>query len=145
MAPVDVVLRFVTAINAHDIAGITALMTDRHRFVDSLGAVVSGKANMREGWQAYLTMVPDYQINVRQMCYNGEVVVILGAARGTYSPDGQLRAENGWETPAAWRVVVNGDRVAEWQVYADNEPIRRRIEAHSAQQADAAARPSAGR
>lgn len=145
MAPVDVALRFVAAINAHDIADITALMTDGHCFVDSLGAAVCGKANMREGWQAYLTMVPDYQIDIRQMCHNGEVVVFLGAARGTYSPDGRLREEYGWETPAAWRVVVKGERVAEWQVYADNEPIRRKIAAHSAQHADAPDRPPAGR
>lgn len=145
MAPVDVTLRFVAAINAHDVAGIAALMTDNHRFIDSLGAVVSGKAKMREAWQVYLTMVPDYQIDVRWTCYNREVVVILGAARGTYAPDGRLRAENRWETPAAWRAVVSGDRVAGWQVYADNEPVRRKIAAHSAQQANTVDRPSAGR
>jgi len=140
-----VVLRFVTAINAHDIAGIAALVTDDHRFVDSLGAVVTGKTKIGEGWQAYFRMVPDYEIDVRETCHNGDVVFILGAARGTYTPDGRLRAENRWETPAAWRAVVSGDQVAGWQVYADNEPIRQKIAGHSTQQADAAGRPSAGR
>jgi hypothetical protein len=55
---------------------------------------------------------------------------MLGVARGTYSPDGQLRAENRWETPAAWRALVEygpaeDGLVAEWRVYADNEPMRR--------------------
>lgn len=145
MAPVDVVLRFVAAINAHDIADVASLITDDYRFVDSLGAVMSGAAKLREGWQAYFKTVPDYRIDVRETFYKQEVVVLLGTARGTYTPDGTLRLVDLWETPAAWRAVVRGDRVAEWQVYADNEPIRQRLAAHSAQQADAADRPSAGR
>jgi limonene-1,2-epoxide hydrolase len=67
------------------------------------------------------------------------IVVMLGKARGTYchpsdedlSPgtpgksfDGKLKAENRWETPAAWRAVVEGGLVAEWRVYTDNEPMR---------------------
>jgi len=50
---------------------------------------------------------------------------MLGKARGTYSSDGELKAENRWETPAAWRAVVEGGLVAEWRVYADNEPMRK--------------------
>ncbi len=93
MSPLDVVLRLVTAINAHDLAAIGALLTDDHRFVDSLGAAVAGRVNVQERWQAYLAMVPDYCIEVRQTCHIGEVVVVLGSARGTYAPDGRLRAE----------------------------------------------------
>jgi hypothetical protein len=48
-------------------------------------------------------------------------------AQGTYSPDGQLREENRWETPAAFRALTEEDKVMEWRVYADNEPIRRLI------------------
>jgi len=33
----------------------------------------------------------------------------------------ELKAENRWETPAAWRAVVEGGLVAEWRVYTDNE------------------------
>lgn len=145
MTPVDVVLRFVRAINAKDVERLATLMTDDHRFVDSLGAQVAGARKMREAWTAYLRMVPDYRIDVRETYCNGEVIVLLGAACGTYTSDGTLRPENAWETPAAWRAVVSGDKVAEWHVYADNEPIRQRIAAHSAQQADPADRPTAGR
>jgi hypothetical protein len=83
-----------------------------------------------------------------------DVVVMLGKARGTYchpcdedlspgtptncpdegslprSPNArdrghpELKMENRWETPAAWRAVVEGGLVAEWRVYADNEPMR---------------------
>jgi hypothetical protein len=70
-------------------------------------------------------MVPDYSIVVEETFWDGPVVVMLGKARGTYSTDGELKAENRWETPAAWRAVVEGGLVAEWRVYADNEPMRK--------------------
>jgi limonene-1,2-epoxide hydrolase len=44
-------------------------------------------------------------------------VILLGMARGTY-------VGKTWSTPAAWRAKVHDDRVAEWRVYADNEPLR---------------------
>jgi limonene-1,2-epoxide hydrolase len=132
MTPVDVVLQFVDAINAKDLAGIAALMTNDHRFVDSLGVVVVGAEKVREGWEAYFRVVPDYLIEIRETYCCKQVVVLLGAARGTYTTDGTLRPENAWETPGAWRALARGDRVAEWRVYADNEPIRRRMAAHSA-------------
>jgi len=81
---------------------------------------------------------------------------MLGMARGTYCPDDgshprspnarelhptnedlsvgtpvlghpELKVENRWETPAAWRVVVEDGLVAEWRVYSDNEPMRERM------------------
>ena len=39
-------------------------------------------------------------------------------------PDTELKPENAWKTPIAFRVFVDKGRVAEWRVYADNEPIR---------------------
>jgi len=48
-------------------------------------------------------------------------------AQGTYSPDGRLRAESRWETPAAFRAFVEDGLVAEWRVYADNEPLRQKM------------------
>jgi hypothetical protein len=35
-----------------------------------------------------------------------------------------LRPENHWTTPAAWRASIRDGLIAEWRVYADNEPIR---------------------
>ncbi len=127
MTAADVVHRFVDRINAHDVDGIAALMTDDHRFIDSLGAEVLGRERMRHGWGEYFRMVPDYRVEVQGTFADGEVVVLLGVARGTYTRDGTLRPAGAWAIPAAWRARVRGDRVAEWQVYADNEPIRQRM------------------
>ncbi len=119
MRAVDVALRFVERINARDLEGMVALMTDDHRFVDSLGKEVVGRERMRQGWEAYFRMVPDYSVEVRETYGKGRVVVLLGVARGTYTADGRLRAEDAWETPAAWRAVIREGRMAEWRVYAD--------------------------
>jgi ketosteroid isomerase-like protein len=122
---IDVVLRFIDAINHHAVADIVARMADDHLFIDSLGAEHRGRATMEKGWSTYLGMVPDYAIAVGQVIADGSTVVILGTASGTYAPDGTLRPDDCWSTPAAWRAVVSADRIAVWQVFADNEPIRR--------------------
>jgi hypothetical protein len=72
-------------------------------------------------------MVPDYAISVDETYSDGSVVVMVGKAGGSYAPKGVQTAESRWETPAALRVRVENGRVAEWRVYADNEPIRRLI------------------
>jgi uncharacterized protein (TIGR02246 family) len=116
---------FVRAINRQDVEALAELMTEGHRFIDSLGTVVVGRETMRAGWAGYFRMVPDYSIAVEETFCDGPVVVMLGVAQGTYAPDGQLREENRWKTPAAFRAFVEDGKVAEWRVYADNEPMRR--------------------
>jgi uncharacterized protein (TIGR02246 family) len=118
---------FVRAINRQDVEALAELMTAEHRFIDSLGTAVEGREAMRVAWTAYFRMVPDYAIAVEETLCDGPVVVMLGMARGTYSPDGKLRKENQWETPAALRAFIEDGKVAEWRVYADNEPIRQKL------------------
>jgi len=100
-------------------------MTPDHLFVDSLGIEVPGREPMREGWRAYFAMVPDYHITVRDHLESVPVVALFGRAGGTYVPDGRIVTEYRWETPAAWKAVVRDGLIAEWRVYADNEPMRR--------------------
>lgn len=47
-----------------------------------------------------------------------------GEAQETIAAEGEIKKENYWKTPAAWRAVVRDGKIAEWQVYADNEPAR---------------------
>jgi ketosteroid isomerase-like protein len=116
---------FIRAINRQDVDGVAALMSPTPRFIDSLGNVVEGREKMREGWAAYFRMVPDYSIAIEET-YPGEpVIVLLGVAEGTYTRDGKLNPENRWKTPVVIRALVEDGLVAEWRVYADNEPIRK--------------------
>jgi len=55
------------------------------------------------------------------------LIVMLGMVEGTYAPNGKLKAENRWRTPAALRAQLEDGLIAEWRVYADNEPIRERM------------------
>lgn len=115
---------FVRAINRQDAEQVAALMSPAHRFIDSLGKVFEGHEKMREGWAAYFRMVPDYSVAIEEFYPSDPVVVMLGVAQGTYSRDGKLHPENRWQTPVAIRALVEDGLVAEWRVYADNEPIR---------------------
>jgi ketosteroid isomerase-like protein len=117
-------LAFADAINHRSVEGIADLMTEDHVFVDSLGTRIVGRNRMKAGWEGYFRMVPDYTIAIEETHVDGAVVVMVGTAQGTYSTDGVLRPENKWSTPAAWRALIRGSLVAEWRVYADNEPIR---------------------
>ena len=139
---------FVAAINRQDVEGLAELMTEGHRFVDSLDNVMEGRETMRAGWAGYFRMVPDYRVEVEEVYWSARpgnadpsvrpplrsglpqddssvVVVLLGRAGGTYAPNGESRAENRWETPVALRALIVDGLVAEWRVYADNEPMRR--------------------
>ena len=130
--PVEVARRFVDAINAHDLAALAECMTDDHRFTDSLGAVVVGRALVCDAWEQYFAMMPDYRVEIHEAYGDGPVVVLTGRAEGTYSPNGQIQPEGHWSIPAAWRARIAEGQVSEWQVYADNEPVRERIRSRSA-------------
>jgi hypothetical protein len=134
MTPQEVAQQFVIAINAHDVEKLAALMTSDHRFIDSLGAAVEGRDAMREGWRFYFAMVPDYHLEIRR-CFNAEAAkdetMLLGVASGSYWSDGLKRPNSGWSTPVALRAVARDGHIAEWQVYADNEPIRQQMRAAS--------------
>ncbi len=123
MTPLEVVQDFVDRINAGDVQGLAERMTEAHRFVDSLGAVRAGRGTLRRAWEQYFRRVPDYRVEVHEAFDRGAVVALFGAARGTLARGGRLRAEDAWVTPAAWRAMIEGD------LYADNEPIRRRMAA----------------
>lgn len=123
----SVARQFVRAINQQDLLAMAALMPEEHRFVDSLGRVVTGRENVRAGWVEYFRMVADYSIDVQETFTKGPVVVMLGVAQGSYAVNGKLTKENRWSTPAVFRAFVEDGRITEWRVYADNEPVRKRI------------------
>ena len=68
-------------------------------------------------------MVPDYSISHAEIFSNGDTVAVFGIAQGRLAR-GEMNKEDFWKTPASWRAVVKGGKIAVWQVFADNEPIR---------------------
>ena len=64
MTPTEVTRAFIEKINAHTLDGLYELMTEDHTFVDGGGDVTKGRKAMRDAWQGYFSMMPDYLITV---------------------------------------------------------------------------------
>lgn len=109
---------FVDRINAHEPRGIVALCTPDHMFIDSLGARLSGLADLEQAWVGYFALFPNYRIEVDSMISGDGLVLLSGWASATLRGTGPS-----WRIPAAWRAMVVEGRIAEWQVYADNKPV----------------------
>lgn len=129
--PIEVVLKFEQAINARSAEAVCAMLTPDSVFIDSLGNRVDGAAKLRSAWEGYFKMVPDYSISHSEIFAHEDTVAMFGSAQGTFSKDGHLQKENFWSTPAAWRAIVKDDKIALWQVFADNEPIRAIMRKHA--------------
>lgn len=123
MTPLEVVGEFVAAINAGDAERLASLMTSDHVFVDADGSEHGDREKMGPGWREYFEMVPDLRIEVADRFSRRNIVVLTGAASGTFLQEGELRPENHWSVPAAWRVVVESESVAVWQLYANQHPM----------------------
>jgi ketosteroid isomerase-like protein len=130
VTPLEVIEQFVATINARDVDRLAALMTPDHRFIDSLGTVINGRDAVREGWKFYFGMVPDYNLEVSRFfsAQDGKAeVVFVGVASGSYWSNGSMQPDSSWSAPAAVRAIVRDSQIVEWQVYADNEPIREQM------------------
>lgn len=122
--PIEVVLNFEQLINSRNPAAMVGLLTADSALVDSLGACLHGLEKLRNAWEGYFKMVPDNTVSHEAIFNQGDTVAVFGSAQGTFSQDGEIRKESYWKTPAAWRAVVKDGKIALWQVFADNEPIR---------------------
>jgi ketosteroid isomerase-like protein len=141
--PLDVAMDFIKRINVGDINGLCELMTEGHIFQDALGKRFIGRETMRQGWTQYFKMVSDYRVHADEFFQTDGRVAIFGTASGRYvgRHGSGTKAGNGaathtsvetsigpngfWEVPAAWHAVVQDGKIAEWRVYADNQPLRK--------------------
>lgn len=119
MTNVEVAMAFVDAINSKDVERLAGLMTVDHKFIDGDGSEHSGKENMKAGWKEHLELIPDLAISISERFEKNDIVVLLGCSSGTIIQDGELKTENSWEVPCAWRVIVESEKVAVWQLYAN--------------------------
>jgi len=122
----DIVMEFIKRINSGNVILLMQLMTDDHVFQDALGKRFVGREKMVDGWRQYFALVTDYKIRANEFFQTDSVFAIFGFASGIYA-NGVAKHGNDsfWEVPAAWRAVVRGDLIAEWRVYADNQPLRK--------------------
>jgi ketosteroid isomerase-like protein len=115
----EIVLAFVKAINDHDIDKIYDLIPEDHIFIDGSGEKHVGKIDMKEGWQNYYQMFPDYNVDITDIVENSLVIGLFGYASATYKKSKDKTNSNFWKTPAAWKAIVKNEKIKHWQVYCD--------------------------
>jgi hypothetical protein len=123
MTPLEVAESFVAAINSGEVERLVSRMTPDHIFIDADGSEHVGRDQMQSGWREYFRLVPDFRIEVRDRFVIRTTIVLLGQASGTFIQHGELKLDNHWSVPAAWRVLVDRDRVAVWQLYANQHAM----------------------
>ena len=64
-------------------------------------------------------MFPDYKNIFEHILQDGNLVLAIGKATMTYNGNRGLVPENRIEMPAAWKAIVQNQKIKEWQVYAD--------------------------
>jgi ketosteroid isomerase-like protein len=115
----DIVNRFVEAINDHNVSEILELMADDHVFIDGQDNKSVGKEGMKEGWKGYFELFPDYRIGITDVIDNDPVFGLFGYVNGTYQGIKNESNSNFWRTPASWKAIVKNEKILHWQVYCD--------------------------
>jgi ketosteroid isomerase-like protein len=119
MTDKEIVNRFVKAINNHDVNKIYDLMPEDHIFINGYGDEHIGKKGMKEGWQNYYKMFPDYLVEITDIVESDSIIGLFGFASATYKNIKDNSNSNYWRTPAAWKAIVENKRIKHWQVYCD--------------------------
>ncbi len=115
------IYNFVEAINEHNVDKIYSLATDNHQFIDAHGNTIVGKDRMKESWIVYFQWFPDYKIEVTDIFANGDTFAVFGFGSGTYKGKETNNIKKHWQIPAAWKAIVNDNKIKLWQVYADTK------------------------
>lgn len=115
---------FINVINDHKVDLIANSVTADHIFYDSMGVDVSGLTNLKDAWGSLFSLFPDYKIEAKEIMVEANEAVIFGEITGTFVIDDDELKGKKWKVPSAWKVLVEGDKIAEWRVYTDMEPIR---------------------
>lgn len=111
-----VVSRFNGFINARDIEGLSAMMTDDHIFIDSANRQVIGKVDCIRAWKGFFAAFPDYQNHFEHVSAHAELIVLMGR---TSCSDARL------DGAALWSARVRDEQVSEWRVFEDTVSNRK--------------------
>jgi hypothetical protein len=114
-----IVNRFVKAINDHDVNEIVNLMSEDHVFIDAMDNKSVGKKGMKEAWEGYYELFPDYQIEISDITGNESLIGLFGYVNATYKNLTKEFNSNFWRTPASWKAIVENNKIKHWQVYCD--------------------------
>lgn len=112
------VTAFNECINAHDVPGLSRMMTDDHVFTDASNHTVSGKAACLQTWTVFFAGFPDYRNIFDEIHSDGDTVVMAGHS---VCSDPRLAG------PAIWTATIRADLVSQWHVLEDTPQNRARF------------------
>jgi hypothetical protein len=115
----EIVNSFIKAINDHDVNKIYDLMSVDHVFIDGYGEKYVGRIGMKDGWQNYYKIFPDYHVEITDIVENDYIIGLFGYANATYKNIKDELNSNYWRTPAAWKAIVKNKKIKYWQVFCD--------------------------
>jgi ketosteroid isomerase-like protein len=118
MTASEIATAFNERINARDVDGLSALMTDGHSFIDTEGAAVTGKAACMAAWRSFFSAFPNYRNVFERVIERGDTIVAIGRSECS---DPRLAG------PAVWTAKIADKRVSEWRVWEDNAETRRAL------------------
>jgi hypothetical protein len=90
-------------------------MASRHRFIDSAGTAVEGKAACLDAWRGFFAAFPDYRNEVSVIAVDGPIIAMAGRS---HCSDSRL------DGSALWRAAVDAGLLTEWQVLDDLQENR---------------------
>ena len=125
---IDIIIRFVDAINDHNVDEIINLMSEDHVFVDAYGDTHIGKKGMKEGWNGYYELFPDYKIEILEIIEKDSTIGLFGFANATYKNIKDESNSNFWRIPASWKAIVENNKIKHWQVYCDYSKLLKIID-----------------
>jgi len=123
-----IAIRFVKAINDHDVDEIINLISGDHIFIDALDNKSVGKKGMKDGWKGYYELFPDYQIEISDITENVSTIGLFGYVSATYKNLTNKLNSNFWRIPASWKAIVENNKIKHWQVYCDYSSLFKIIE-----------------
>ena len=104
----SIVLRYIDAVNAGDLAGIASLTAENVKFTDYEGDVYWEKDFMH----GYLKEFPEYKIHVRHALEGGNGLAIIGKTSGSHvGPEVEEREI------LVWTAEVRDGLISEWRIY----------------------------
>jgi hypothetical protein len=118
---VETAFRFVESINRQDVARLTEIMTNDHRFVDLSGKEHVGRAVMQRGWTDYFRLCPHHLIHVCKFHKRGNRVFLIGRTTGSHL---DLPLPEEFQDAVIWIADVEGERLSLWKIVADTAETR---------------------
>lgn len=115
----SIAIRFVKAINDHDVNEIVNLMSEDHVFIDAMDNKSVGKKGMKEAWEGYFELFPDYQLEISDITENESMIGLFGYVKATYKNLSDNLNSNFWRVPASWKAIAENNKIKHWQVYCD--------------------------